>query len=610
MLRSTDQGDLRAETLRIFGTFEQPILKLHVAIEGSVRQSFSDIDFSRRLNSGREVRFDEVDESAKQRAEVAPSNTYSDSRSSQITFHLTKLKRMSARYERLFFLALLVTILISGCTATLVVVFVKQAATDLDNSVRHVSDIGLRRMQTALLALSSRELLMAALHHDIFWNETAARGLLDSASAELLAMRSSLESSADSYTGRYRDYVLQGRAPFWQWENHGFRLEHLPLVDLMTRLAQSAAQLQATPLEAITPSNPDFLTLFRNSAGETLSVFNFTVELYMDGTEDTRSSNEALLQLLVYLSMIGLCILTLGAMLPLILVSSLRRKEMWTSLLTCSSTDLAALRVKTCERLQETHGQEEVRPAGRARGGSAKYTLSRSAKVILVCLIFYLCCVCVVLYLIYDIGSNKPSKLLLEKPHYMNWSGERRALIVLSAFWLREIWLESSPYAIDRLLAMNQIHPSPVEAWNDIVSVFLSAHTSLTYGDATRHLTAFLPSSVRKERLLGTCDTCATPAQRGLTPLIYEIAHTQRGVVECLQAQGTYLKCGGGSAESLLTPAAELVGAALIQLDEDSSEELHNYQFIAELLTAGFAVFSVVLLTLVFVPLVRKVTVT
>jgi len=601
---------MRAETLRIFGSFEQPILKLHVGLEGSVRPSFSDVDLSRRLNQGREVRFDEVDEGTKQRIEPAPSNTYSDSRSTQITYHLAKLKRTSAQYERLFLLALLVTVLLSGCTATLVVVFVKQAATDLDSSVSHVSSIGLRRMQTALLALSSRELLMAALHHDSFWNETAARGLLGTASVELLAMRSSLENSADSYTGKYRDYVLQGRAPFWQWENHGFRLEHLSLIDLMTRLAHSAAQLQATPLEVLTPANPDFLTLFRNSVGETLSVFNLTVELYMEGTENTRSSNEALLQLLVYLCMIGLSVLTLGAMLPLILVSSLRRKQMWTLLLTYSSTDLAALRVKAGERLQETHGQEEVKTGSRTRGGSAQYTTSRAAKFILVFLVFYLCCVCVVLYLIYELGSSQPSRLLLEKPHYMNWSGERRALIVLSAFWLREVWLESSPFSIDRLLSMNQIYSSPAEAWNDDVSLLLSAHISLSYGDASRHLTRFLPSDSRKDRLQGTCDTCATPAQRGLTPLIYEILHTQRGVVDCLQTQGSYLKCGGIQAEALLGPAAELVGASLAQLDNDSSAELHSYQLLAEMLTVGFAAFSLVLLVLVFVPLVRKVVVT
>ena len=605
-LRSAEQTDLKADVFRIFGAYEQPILKLHVALEGSVRPSFSDTDLIRPLPQNREVCFEE--ESSKQHIEAAVSNTYSDSRTAELSFRLSQLKRTSERYERFLLLALLVTVLLSCCTATLVVVFVKQASTDLDENVSQVGLIGLRRLHTVLIALSSRELVMAARQHNEFWNETDARGKLSTAVTEFLSMRNALENSASSYEGIYRDYVLQGLTPFWQWEGSAFRMEHISLIDLMTRLAKSAAQLQGTPLEELSLTNSDFLTLFRNCVGETLRSFNSTVDLYMKDIEHTRNAENALIQVLVYTAMVVLCVLTLGAMLPLVLARSHKRKHMWLTFLACTSTDLAALRIKASERLQETHGQDESRGEGRARGGSPHYTMSLAEKSIVICLVVYLCIVCAVLYLTYEIGSNIPAEMLIEKPHYMNWSGGRRALLMLSAFWLREIWLDASPYSYNGLLSINQLYPSPVEAWNSSASLLLSVHISLTYSDSQRHLTVFPPSHARKDSLQGICDTCAPPAQRGLTPLIYEIVHLQRGLVDCLLAQGSYSECGGSQTEALLAPALESVNAAVSRLDQDSSAALQGYQTLAEMLTVAFAVFSLLMLILVFVPLVRKVT--
>ena len=609
LLRNTLQADLCAEILPIFGKYEQPILRLHTRNEGSVRPSFSEIDLSRRFSQIRGVSFYPQEDMSKAHLEPAPSNTYSDSRSMETASHLAKLKRTSARYERLFLLALFISVVLAGCTAALVVVYIKRMALDLDNSVSEIGDIGARRYQVAVIALSTRMLQMAAAQTwSPIWNETEVREALGSAANELLTMRNTLESSSDTYSGGYNEYVMHRRAPFWQWEGGAFRLEHLSLIDLMTKIAHSALQLYETPLSSITPTNSDFLTLYRNCAAESMDVLNFTVDLYMQATSTTRENNEVILSLLVYMAMLLLSLLTLGALLPLVITSSLRRKKMWNSLLTCSSTEVAILKVKATERLLDTHGQEETKTAGRARGGSANYSISGVTKLLLVCLVLYLCCTCVVLYLIYTIGVSKSSLLLLEKPHYMNWGGERRALVVLTNLWLREIWLERTPYSLPHILPSNQHISNPSDTWSNFLSLLLSVQTSITYGDPSRHLTQFLPSNSRKQALQGTCDTCEPEGQRGLTPLIYELAMSQRSLARCIQQNGSFVSCDGPKTGATMKMTIDSLDTALGDLDSESSAALSNYQTTAELLTISFGVFSLFLLVLVFLPLVRKVT--
>ena len=610
--------EVHADVIRIFGSYEQPILKLYRAREGSVMPALSDADLSRNLTN-RGVHFNDYEGPETENSMLKPlkddrapsSVTGSDSKSGVFASRLAMFQKASSRHTKLLALTLLVTVVMSIATPSLIVVFVNKFTVDLDQKVSEINSIGLRRFLSITAAVNSRELMLISSHHGSYWNETRAREQLCTVATNMQSMRNSLENSIADTNGLYRDYLLDGEAPYWEWTGKDFALFEVTLINLMSKFAQSAAVLNATKVDEVTKDNGDFLTLFRNGPSESLHVFNTTLNLYIHDAQVSWQQNETVLGVLVYVSMTVLCSLALCAIIPVIVLAERKRKQIWVSLLAFSAKEISTLRFKASERLTDIHGLEDAKNISAVEndGSSTNYQMSGTMKLLVGAIGLYLSCVCIVLFLIYTIGATQPADLLFEKPYYMHWSGYRRAMVLISEFWMREVWLQSTDVSYFQTIQKDGYAVEPREEWGRALSELEAVHRGLSYGNKDLHLTKFVPSDVHKELLQGdACTDCPPFGQKGLTPLLFELADAQHTAIDCFDSpQSDYQLCGGIHAESLISSALPLLSASINLFDSDSSAELSASVSLITIMTIAFAVFSVVVYGGVFYPLIRKV---
>ena len=534
---------------------------------------------------------------------LSPDDSQMTVRNKRNVVHVKGTKRELQKLCRYIALVLVLTFICGSAVSIAVQQSFALSVLQLNENISYITSIGMRVLSIRA-AIRSKELYLLNAKYPLYGNETAARADLSAVAASFVTMRAYLYGNSSFVTGKFRKLLLEPLTTLWRYEDDHFTKYEMSQLDLMDELARRIGNLANCSLSQVTRNNSDFMTLYRNGAGEALAAFNASVDLY--GQSKSVEADEVLesMKLAAFFGPCICLIVCLSLLFFLFLSLERKRKRIWEVLLSIPKNLVAKYREKVANRVDSLRCEDsEV-----LRTQDCAYKKSASMKLLLWVMVLLNTFVCLSGLFLYLYGAANMHDILIYKPGYIDWLGMRRANVARSWFQMRESWLPSN-LSYSSIVTDTQPFYSQFAIWKQSNDLLLKLHRCFTLGCAEHNMHYLYPSDIHKDMLMGD-GLGLTPAATaaGLTPFLNEFTQLSAAARADIATGNITSYKKGKTLEKYVSLAFPALTKSMNQFDLDTKEELEKAKEELETLSILAVTIAFLGLVLLELPLLYKVS--
>lgn len=340
---------------------------------------------------------------------------------------------------KLFAICYLVMVVVVLLASIITAVFFQTTVNQQINSLS-ANDIGKGMHNLAALGVNYRNVQYGVLAGDLDFVETILAEIDDSVISIKETINVLLDEIEDIPEGEFKDCFKKEWITVWEARNGAFYASKLNALDMMQSFIVHVSATQATNLKQLSPANitffnPDFLFLYKNGLGESVTAMNETMGKFKSVAQ---ARVEALL-LGTYICMTVVAIvyfICCAIIVPKIFQIQDKASQVWRSLYAMPKGTLVELRRKALERLRNLHSLDvENEDAGRISKMRKQPLIDPVWRTLMLLLLLF-AGISLGFYLyIYLEGLSKTTNLMLERATQMQIIYTHKLSIMNCWFW-------------------------------------------------------------------------------------------------------------------------------------------------------------------------------